>query len=48
MLSAVGRAVAVNPDRKLRKHASDRGWQILDFRYPSLVGRSLAWARVKI
>ena len=29
LLEAVGRPVAVNPDRKLRKAAQDRGWQIL-------------------
>ncbi len=29
LLEAVGKPVAVNPDRKLRKAAQDRGWQIL-------------------
>ena len=48
MLSAVGNPVAVNPDRKLRRHAADHGWGIIDFRYPSLAGRSLAWARARI
>jgi HAD superfamily hydrolase (TIGR01490 family) len=32
LLEAVGRPVAVNPDRDLRKLALVRGWEILDFR----------------
>ncbi|HEY0814782.1 MAG TPA: HAD-IB family hydrolase [Pseudonocardia sp.] len=32
MLSAVGTAVAVNPDSELRDIAKSRGWQIRDFR----------------
>ena len=32
MLSAVGIAVAVNPDSELRDIAKARGWQIRDFR----------------
>lgn len=32
MLSAVGTAVAVNPDSDLRDVARDRGWEIRDFR----------------
>ena len=32
MLSAVGTAVAVNPDSELRDVAKDRSWQIRDFR----------------
>jgi HAD superfamily hydrolase (TIGR01490 family) len=32
MLSAVGTAVAVNPDSELRDIAKERGWQIRDFR----------------
>jgi HAD superfamily hydrolase (TIGR01490 family) len=32
MLSAVGSAVAVNPDSELREVAKERGWQIRDFR----------------
>jgi len=32
MLSAVGRAVAVNPDAALRREARRNGWQIRDFR----------------
>jgi HAD superfamily hydrolase (TIGR01490 family) len=34
MLEAVGHAVAVNPDRDLRREAEKRGWQIRDFRRP--------------
>ncbi len=49
MLSAVGTAVAVNPDSELRDIAKDRGWQIRDFRtgrkaarigVPSVLGAS--------
>jgi HAD superfamily hydrolase (TIGR01490 family) len=32
MLSAVGHAVAVNPDSALRHEARDRGWEVRDFR----------------
>jgi HAD superfamily hydrolase (TIGR01490 family) len=32
MLSAVGNAVAVNPDSALRREARRRGWQVRDFR----------------
>jgi HAD superfamily hydrolase (TIGR01490 family) len=32
MLSAVGRAVTVNPDAALRREARRRGWEIRDFR----------------
>src|SRR5262249_53028904 len=32
MLSAVGTAVAVNPDSQLRDVAKERGWQVRDFR----------------
>jgi HAD superfamily hydrolase (TIGR01490 family) len=32
MLSAVGHAVAVNPDSALRRAARERGWEIRDFR----------------
>jgi HAD superfamily hydrolase (TIGR01490 family) len=32
MLSAVGHAVAVNPDAALRRTARQRGWQVRDFR----------------
>jgi HAD superfamily hydrolase (TIGR01490 family) len=42
-LEAVGRAVAVNPDRELRRIATERGWPVLEFSelaYPAAV-RSL-------
>ena len=32
ILQAVGRAVAVNPDRRLRRAALERGWPVLDLR----------------
>ncbi|WP_349691308.1 HAD-IB family hydrolase [Actinopolymorpha sp. B11F2] len=32
MLSLVGTPYAINPDRRLRKHARARGWRIRDFR----------------
>ena len=32
MLEALGVAVAVNPDRRLKKIATERGWPILDLR----------------
>lgn len=32
MLSMVGRAVAINPDRSLRKYAKKKGWEICDYR----------------
>ena len=32
MLSMVGTAVAINPDRKLRDIAGDRGWLVRDYR----------------
>ncbi|WP_438387159.1 HAD family hydrolase [Actinopolyspora saharensis] len=32
MLSVVGKAVAVNPDQRLRETARSRGWEIRDFR----------------
>jgi len=31
-LEAVGRPVAVNPDRSLRRIASERSWPVLEFR----------------
>jgi phosphoserine phosphatase len=32
VLEAVGRPFAVNPDRKLRRIAADRGWPVLEFK----------------
>ena len=40
MLEAVGRPHAVNPDRELRRLATDRGWPIHDFRDAPLLHRS--------
>jgi HAD superfamily hydrolase (TIGR01490 family) len=40
-LEAVGHAVAVNPDRALRRSAAERGWPVLEFRqslYPKRAG----------
>ncbi|MCF4005751.1 HAD-IB family hydrolase [Corynebacterium uropygiale] len=34
MLELVGHPVAVNPDRVLRREATERGWEVLDFRNP--------------
>jgi HAD superfamily hydrolase (TIGR01490 family) len=34
MLEAVGHPVAVNPDRDLRRIATERAWQVRDFRRP--------------
>lgn len=34
MLAAVGHPVAVNPDRALRKHAAEHGWQMRTFKNP--------------
>ena len=32
MLEMVGSPVAVNPDRKLRRYAEERGWTVRDYR----------------
>ena len=34
MLEVVGHPVAVNPERGLRKHAAEQGWEILSFKQP--------------
>ena len=34
MLEAVGRPVAVNPDRALAKVARERGWEVRNFTKP--------------
>ncbi len=34
LLEVVGRPHAVNPDRVLRKHATEQGWEILAFEHP--------------
>lgn len=41
MLASVGHPVAVNPDRQLRKHASDAGWPVLGFNKPVPIRRRL-------
>jgi HAD superfamily hydrolase (TIGR01490 family) len=42
MLSVVGHAFAVNPDRDLRKEAEERGWPILQFQKPVSLRRRIA------
>ena len=42
MLSAVGHAYAVNPDRDLRAHAAEAGWPVLVFSDPIGLQRSRA------
>jgi HAD superfamily hydrolase (TIGR01490 family) len=44
MLAAVGNAVAVNPDKDLRNHAEELGWQIRDFRRPVRLRTRIAGA----
>ncbi len=39
MLEAVGHPVAVNPDRALRRHATEVGWPVRTFRRPVSMGR---------
>lgn len=34
MLECVGHPIAVNPDKELRRIATERGWRILSFRHP--------------
>ena len=34
MLEQVGNPVAVNPDRAMKKHALDNGWELRSFRDP--------------
>jgi HAD superfamily hydrolase (TIGR01490 family) len=41
LLESVGYPTAVNPDRGLRRAASDRGWQVLEFRHPIPLARRL-------
>ena len=44
LLSLVGRPVAINPDRRLRRHATDLGWQVVDLRR----GRRVALVSVPV
>ncbi|MFV2019159.1 HAD family hydrolase [Micromonospora sp. LOL_023] len=41
MLECVGHPTAVNPDRQLRKLATEQGWPVLAFRHPVPLGRRL-------
>lgn len=41
LLEAVGHPTAVNPDRGLRRIATERGWPTLEFRHPVPLGRRL-------
>ncbi len=41
LLECVGHPTAVNPDRPLRKLATEQGWPILEFRHPIPLGRRL-------
>jgi HAD superfamily hydrolase (TIGR01490 family) len=41
LLEAVGHPSAVNPDRALRRFATEHGWPILEFRHPIPLGRRL-------
>ena len=42
MLECVGHPVAINPDKDLRKIATDRGWEILVFRNPISLRKRIA------
>jgi HAD superfamily hydrolase (TIGR01490 family) len=41
LLETVGHATVVNPDRGLRRVASERGWPVLEFRHPIPLSRRL-------
>jgi HAD superfamily hydrolase (TIGR01490 family) len=41
LLETVGHPTAVNPDRALRRLASERAWPVLEFRHPIPLGRRL-------
>jgi HAD superfamily hydrolase (TIGR01490 family) len=41
LLETVGYATVVNPDRGLRRVASERGWPVLEFRHPIPLARRL-------
>ena len=42
MLETVGNPVAVNPDKALRRVATERGWPVLEFRRPVSLGSRIA------
>ncbi len=47
MLSMVGTAVAINPDRRLRHHANEQGWAIRDYRHVRTATlATLRWALI--
>lgn len=48
MLEMVGEPIAVNPDRKLRRHAKARGWAIRDYRSMRRVTRSYALPAIAV
>jgi HAD superfamily hydrolase (TIGR01490 family) len=41
LLETVGHPTAVNPDRALRRAATERAWPVLEFRHPIPLGRRL-------
>lgn len=41
MLGAVGHPIAVNPDRELRAHALEHGWEVRDFTRPVALRRTI-------
>jgi HAD superfamily hydrolase (TIGR01490 family) len=41
MLECVGHATAVNPDRSMRRAATEHGWPVLEFRHPVPLSRRL-------
>jgi hypothetical protein len=45
MLTAVGHAVAVNPDKILTVHAKAAGWKILDFKRRELKANKVPAAK---
>lgn len=45
LLALVGHPTAVNPDGKLRTHAAEQGWGVLDCRHPGRAGRALVSIR---
>lgn len=45
LLEAVGRPTAVNPDRGLRRAATERGWPVREFRHPIPLRRRLRATR---
>ncbi|CAM3505466.1 HAD family hydrolase [Stackebrandtia soli] len=47
MLETVGHPTAVNPDRALRKTATEREWPIMEFRHPISLRRRLQALRTK-